>query len=143
MNDQLTLEFIFFHSEPYRLFKTFLQTNRVELIQEDVDQTNVEGYVVSIADDLDDDLSDRIEAYYDEMMTLSEQLVTAASTEDEMDIVGLAVSLQDGRSVLASVEPEVLNRILTVVSSKELGQLVDAIVDAVENPDQQPLCKRD
>ena len=143
MNDQLTLEFIFFHSEPYRLFKNFLQTNQVELIQEDVDETNVEGYVVSIADDLDDDLSDQIEAYYDEMMTLNEQLVTKESTEDEMDMVGLAVSLQDGLSVLASVEPEVLKRILTVVSSKELGQLVDAIVDAVENPDQQPLCKRD
>ncbi|MDJ0833218.1 MAG: hypothetical protein QNJ69_06815 [Gammaproteobacteria bacterium] len=143
MNDQLTLEYIFFHSKPYQLFKNFLQSRQVKLLQEGVDQTNVEGYLVAIADDLDDKLSEEIEAYYDEMMALTEQLVTQESNEDEMNIVGLAVSLQDGRSVLASVDPEVLNRILTVVSSKELGQLVDAIVDAVENPDQQPLCKRD
>lgn len=142
MNDRLTLEYIFFHSQPYQLFKNFLQTRQVELLQETVDETNVEAYVVAIADDLDDELCEDIEAYYDEMMALSEQLVTQESSEDEMNMVGLAVSLQDGRSVLASVDPEVLDRILTVVSSKELGELVDAIADAVENPDQRPLCKR-
>ena len=141
MSDQSTLDYIFFHSRPYQLFKQYLLSKQVKPLKEELDQTDVEGWLISIPDQLSDELSAEIEAYYDEMMVLSESLV-AADEDDTMHNVGLAVSLQDGRSVLARVEPDVLNRILTVVSHQELGQLVDAIADAVENPDQRPLCKR-
>jgi hypothetical protein len=139
MNDQLMLEYIFFHPEPYRLFKHFLISRNVQTLQEKFDQTDVEALVICIDDNLDDALSDEIESYYDEMMELNETLVTA---DGEMNNVGLTVTLSDGRSVLASVEPDVMNRILTVISHQELGQLVDKIADAVENPDARPLCKR-
>ena len=142
MNDQLLLEYIFFHKEPCDQFKQFLQTKGVELLKEGIDETDVEAFVVYIADDLDDDLSEEIENFYDEMMELNESLVMQDEGVDEMNSVGLAVSLNDGRSVLATVDPDVLNRILSVISHDELGKLVDTIADAVENPDERPLCKR-
>ncbi len=141
MNGQLMLEYIFFHEEPCRRFKAFLAEKGIEPLKEGLDKTDVEGMTVFIRDDLDDRLSDEIEAYYDEMMTLDESLV-AETEEDEMHKVGLAVTLKDGRSVYAAVDPEVLARVLTVISHDELGRIVDAVADAVENPDERPLCKR-
>lgn len=142
MNDQLLLEYIFFNEEPCNRFKQFLQSKQVELLKEGIDETDLEAFVVYIADDLDDELSEQIEVFYDEMMELNEALVMQDENTDEMNNVGLAVSLKDGRSVLATVDPDVLNRVLTVISHDELGQLVDTIADAVENPDERPLCKR-
>jgi hypothetical protein len=141
MTQALLLEFIFFHREPYQRFKSFLQENEIDVYQESTEETDVEGMLICIEDNLDDDLNEAVEDFYDDMMTLSEQLVADAEG-DEMSKVGLAVSLNDGRSVLASVDPDVLNRILTVISHQELGRVVDAIADAVENPDERPLCKR-
>jgi hypothetical protein len=142
MDEQLTLEYIFFHQQPYQQFREFLQNKQVEMLREGIDETDVEGFVIHIQDNLDDELSEEIEQFYDEMMELTENLVASEGDGVETSRVGLAVSLMDGRSVMASVEPDVLNRILTVVSHQELGNLVDAIADAVENPDQRPLCKR-
>jgi len=142
MNDELMLEYIFFHKQPYSQFKQFLNKKQVELLREDTDETDVEALVVCIADNLDDTLTEEIEAFYDEMMELNEVLVMQDEGSDEMNNVGLAVSLKDGRSVLASIDPDVLNRVLTVISHDELGKLVDVIADAVENPDERPLCKR-
>ncbi len=142
MNDQLMLEYIFFHDRPYNEFKRFLERKDVSVLKEGVDETDVEGLVLYIEDNLDDALSDEIEDFYDEMMDMNESLIAEEDESDEMHNVGLAVSLADGRSVLAAVEPDVLNRILSVVSVDELGALVDVIADAVENPDQRPLCKR-
>jgi hypothetical protein len=142
MDEQLTLEYIFFHQQPYQQFKQFLQQKNIEMLKEGIDETDVEGFVIHIQDNLDEDISEEIESYYDEMMDLSETLVADESDDNETSRVGLNVTLMDGRSVLAEVEPDVLNRILTVISHQELGDMVDAIADAVENPDQRPLCKR-
>lgn len=142
MDEQLTLEYIFFHQQPYQQFKQFLESRNIEMLREGIDETDVEGFVVHIQDNLDEQISEEIEDFYDEMMELNEALVAEENDSEETSRVGLAVSLSDGRSVLASVDPDVLNRILSVVTHQELGGLVDAISDAVENPDQRPLCKR-
>ena len=141
MDQQLTLEYIFFHPRPYREFMQFLQRKQIDVLEEDIDQTNVEGLVLRIPDNLDDDLMHEVEAYYDQMLQLNEVLVAATETADELHIGGLAVTLADGRSVVAAVQPDVLSRVLSVISRQELGAFVDAIADAVENPDDQPLCR--
>ena len=143
MTDELLLEYIFFNRPPCDQFKQYLQRIGVEMLKEGIDETDVEAFTVYVSDELDDDISEQIEAFYDQMMELDESLVIAHDDNDEYSQVGLAVTLNDGRSVMASVDPDVLNRVLTVISHDELGKLVDVIVDAVENPDERPLCKRD
>jgi len=143
MNDDLLLEYIFFHQQPCDRFKQVLQQVGVETLKEGTDETDVEGLTVCISDDLDEEISEKIENFYDEMMELDESLVIEDEGADEYSQAGLAVTLKDGRSVMASVDPDVLNRVLTVISHDELGKLVDIIADAVENPDQRPLCKRE
>jgi hypothetical protein len=142
MNDQLMLEYIFFHEKPYEKFIQFLRSKKVDPLREGLDETDVEGRVVFIQDNLEEALSQEIEAFYDEMMDLNEALIAEQDDSDETNNVGLAVSLSDGRSVLATVDPNVLNKILSVITHQQLGEMVDAIADAVENPDERPLCKR-
>ena len=142
MDDQLTLEYIFFHQQPYEKFKQFLHSKNIEMLKEGIDETDVEAWVIHIQDNLDDDISDEIEAFYDQMMEMNEQLVSAEAETAEVNNAGLAVSLSDGRSVLAVVDPDVLNRVLSVISHQEFSTIADAIVDAMENPDDRPLCKR-
>jgi len=143
MTDELLLEYIFFNRQPCDQFKQYLQGIGVETLKEGIDETDVEAFTVYISDELEDDISEQIEAFYDQMMELDESLVIAHDDNDEYSQVGLAVTLNDGRSVMASVDPDVLNRVLTVISHDELGKLVDVIADAVENPDERPLCKRE
>jgi hypothetical protein len=40
------------------------------------------------------------------------------------------------------VPPALLNRVLSAISVQELNQLVEAIVDSIENPDDRPFCQR-
>ena len=45
-------------------------------------------------------------------------------------------------SACARVDPLLLGKVMEVLTPQELGDLVNAIVDAVEHPDAQPLCHR-
>ncbi len=129
---------IFFDQRPWLLFQQFLKKKGLE--PESVHEE--QGYLVSIPDDTDDDLMESIEAYYDEMLDMNEELFLEQQDDDQVHAAGVSVSLSDGRSVDALVNPKLLNRMLEVVSTDELGQFVSAIVDAVENPDNRPFCRR-
>jgi len=142
MQEQLMMEYIFFHQQSFQRFKDFLLKNDIPVLKESVDQTDIEGFTIFLADDLEDIVSEQIEEFYDQMMELDEKLVAEDAGEDNLNQVGIAVALVDGQQVLASVDPDVMNRLLTVISHDELGQFVDDIVKVVENPDLRPLCKR-
>jgi hypothetical protein len=99
--------------------------------------------MVRLPDETDDSLMDDIEAYYDEMLDMNEALfVEQADASEHVHTAGVSVNLSDGRSVQALVDPALLNRILTVLSTDELGRFINAIVDAVEHPDERSVCRR-
>ncbi|HEB95432.1 MAG TPA: hypothetical protein ENI96_03235 [Sedimenticola thiotaurini] len=133
------LEYIFFDPRPWRLFIDFLRDRGLEPESTDEEQ----GLLVRLPDDTDDRLMDEIEARYDELLDMNEQLFAEQEGEAHVHRAGVSVSLSDGRVVEAGVPPELLNRILQVIGTDELGLFVSAIVDAVENPDERPFCQRD
>lgn len=137
------IEYIFFHPKAHQMFLQKLQELGIEPLQSCIDDIEMEGLIVQLDEALDDELSDQLESHYDELMDLSETWINAEADTDSLQQVGLSVTLQDGRSVLASVAPDIVNKLLQVLSHDELGRLVDAITDAVENPDSRPLCKRE
>ncbi len=130
------LDYIFFDELPWQRFIDFLKAQGLHPITSRGD----EGWLVSLPEEIDDDLYDRIEVYYDEMLELNETLVSGSASENYQ--AGVSVNLADGRTVQAAVDPGLLARLLDAVSPAELGDLVNAIVDAVENPDQRPFCQR-
>ncbi|MBL7003839.1 MAG: hypothetical protein ISR69_07435 [Gammaproteobacteria bacterium] len=134
------IEYIFFHKTPYTLFCEFLNSINIPF-KEGSEETDIEGLLIHIADDLDDAISEKIEDYYDELLEMDGGLVEE-DPAGVIDQAGLAVTLNNGDSTLASVNPDVLNRMLTVVTRDEVGEFIDAIVNAVEKPDKRPICKR-
>jgi hypothetical protein len=134
------LEYVFFDERPRDQFVTFLQQKSVELkLEED------EGLLkVWISEDLDDDLDEVIEDFYDDMMALNQQLYEDENNDAEVgyNAAGIVLELNTGDNVYAQVDPELLGRIMTVVTPDEFNTVVNAIVEAVENPDARTPCQR-
>ena len=134
------LEYVFFDERPRDQFVTFLQQKSVELkLEED------EGLLkVWISEDLDDDLDEAIEDFYDDMMALNQQLFEDENNDAEVgyNAAGIVLELNTGDNVYAQVDPELLGRIMTVVTPDEFNTVVNAIVEAVENPDARTPCQR-
>ena len=53
----------------------------------------------------------------------------------------MVVNLASGETVYARVDPSLLGRIMEVLAPEELGEVANAMVDAVENPDSRTLCQ--
>lgn len=132
------IEFAFFHAEPADRFM-----RRAEALGLQPECCRAEDCLeVRLPEDLDDEISDALEAAYDELLGLEQSLVEAQEGAEGHAAAGVVVRLSDGRSVYADVAPELLNRVLQAISPRELGEFVDAVVSAVEAPDERPLCKR-
>ena len=138
------LDFIFFHQQPMKQFQTFLDARKVPYESDIEFQKSIgeAGFTVSISDDYELDFIAEIEAYYDEMMDLNEELVSAEEGDAEIKNAGISVNLSDGSVVLADVNPDLIYKLSTALTPDEIMELVSAIADAVENPDSRPLCKR-
>lgn len=132
------LEYIFFDERPWRRFIDYLESLGLEPQSSTAD----DGWLVALPEDLDDELDEKIEAYYEQMLEINESLVAESEGESHLHTAGINLTLGDGRVVQAVVDPKLLQRLLTAISPQELGELVDAIVTAVENPDARPLCQR-
>ena len=101
-----------------------------------------EATTVSISDDIDDELADRIEEWYEEETQAAEAELFASGDAAAEVSAGVWVQLEDGRSSFAPVPPDMVSRILSVLSADELGDFVSRIANAVENPDDTPICRR-
>lgn len=110
-------------------------TSRPDPINEDVT-------IVAIPDDIDDELLDQIEAWYEDDIQANEAAARAEESDDEFRSAGIWVPLSDGSSSLARIDPALMNRLLAALTPDELTAFVVAIAQAVEHPDQSPLCAR-
>jgi hypothetical protein len=132
-------DYIFHLRDSLANFTTFLETKSVPYESRD----DALGLVVAIPEDIDDALLDEIESRYESLQRDQESLLFAEDDEDfGKTSTALTVQLAGGRTVYASIPAEMMRRLLSVLSPEEIGQLVDAIATAVENPDLRPICQR-
>lgn len=140
------LDFIFFHETPLKKFQSFLDSEKIPYENDTEFQASVEetGFTVSISDDYELDILDKVEDYYDEMMDLNQALISNEEEEQEGEIenAGISVNLADGSTVLADVDPNLIFKLSEALTPNEILELINAIASAVENPDKRPLCKR-
>jgi hypothetical protein len=132
------LEYILFHERSLTQFVAWLEQHAIPFEQRQDEM----GLLVAVPDNLDDKTTEAIEMFYEKLLTESEHLLIEAGLDAEKHVAALAIRLRDGRSVHASVPPALLNRVLSAISVQELNQLVEAIVDSIENPDERPFCQR-
>jgi hypothetical protein len=132
------LEYILFDEQSLNRFLAWLEQHAIPCEQHRDDM----GLLVAIPEDLDDETTAAVEACYEQLLADSEELLTEAGHGPEKHAAALTIRLGDGRTVHAGVPPVLLNRVLSAISVQELNQLVEAIVDSIENPDDRPFCQR-
>jgi hypothetical protein len=139
MNDEF-LEYLFFTQDVASKFITALEERGLAYTQQTEPVQN--AIVLQISEGVDDDLWDELDELYDELSD-EDQAILEAGLEDEgsRSAAGIYLQLQNGSQTLAQVNPDIMNRILSVITMDELNDFLDTIVRSVENPDDSPICK--
>ncbi len=132
------LEYVFFDSIPCDKFVNYLKLNSIPYKPVSGDEI----LMVEIPEDLDESVVKDVEAYYDDMMELGSQILSSQTDDGQINTAGLTVTLSDGRVSYAVLEPDLVNKMLDVLTLDELNTVVTAVADAVENPNDMPICKR-
>jgi hypothetical protein len=96
--------------------------------------------VVSIPEDIDDDLYEAIEGYYEELSAMQEKLLEETPDRLEINRAGLRVTLSDGRPCMIRLAPDMMGRLLGVLSLNELQTLATTIARAAESPHDSSTC---
>ena len=136
------LEYVFFDQRPHRKFIDYLRAKGLDPESEAKDEAfAMESLEVRIPQGLGDDLEAEIEAFYDRMMEWGQELAEQVE-EGDCHTAGVVLNLKDGRTVYAQVDPVLLGRVMEALTPEELGKVVNAIVDAVEQPDERSFCRR-
>ena len=133
------LEFIFFHQNISKLFTDFIAGLGIEYRVKDAAET----ITVSVSEDVDDELVEKIEDEYDRLLDLSRDLTDSEEGEsrDNYQKASLLITLKNGEISYAHVDTDMVNRMLEVISTTELNQFIEAVADAVENPDDRSYCQ--
>lgn len=133
------LEYIFFNKKTCHLFEKTAISAGIKPIINYAD----ECFTVTIPEDLNEVILEKLEDDYDELMDIDRDLTEQQlDSTDDIHAAGITIQLKDGRVVCASVTPELLNKVMQSISADELNTLVCAITEAVENPDERGLCQR-
>lgn len=133
------LEFIFFHHDISKLFTDSIDGLGIEYQTEDDGET----ITVSVSEDVDDELVERIEDEYDRLLDLSRDQTDSEEGESRRNYqkASLLITLKNGDISYAHIDMDIINRVLRSISTDELNRLIEAIADAVENPDDRSYCQ--
>ena len=102
----------------------------------------LDSIVIKTPEDIDDDLWDELDDYHEILGVEDQKLLeeTMDDTETETNAAGIYIQLAGDKQTVAQVNPDVMNRMLGVISMDEFNTFVETIVSSVENPDDSPIC---
>jgi hypothetical protein len=132
------LEYVLFAERLRDRFTSWLDDNGIDY------RTDGDGeeLLVLVAEDIDEDVQDRIDEQYDLLLEESARIADEEDdTPDAVHLVGIQFQHSDGRIGLVRITPELANRLHHCMDMVELQAFVQTVADAVENPDNRPLCK--
>lgn len=129
-------EYIFFDARLRDKFVTHAKTLGMECELRD----DTMGLVVAVPEDIDDDLSDELEAHYDELQ--EEQSDLMSLTEGGLKkLAGFQLVLPDGQTSTVALQPEMARRLLSCFNFDEIQTLFDAVARSALDPKNRPLCE--
>ncbi len=134
----MATEFIFFDAA---LRDRFIQFAAARHIIAGTRPDAIEGDVVELPDDLGDDLVDALEAEYETLMDEQMALVEANEVADARDVLGVNVTLPDGRACTVRLPAALARRLFASFAPEEIHELVGAVAASVANPVAGPLCR--
>lgn len=136
------LDYLFFTRTIADQFAQALEEQSVPY-QEEIEAVQ-EAIVFKVAEtSLTPQLWDELDNLYDEL-SIADQALLEDAVEDEgvQSAAGIYLQLANGQQTIAQVSPELVNRILSVLSLEEFNQFLDVIVKSVEQPNDTAICQR-
>lgn len=101
----------------------------------------IEGSVVQLEGELDEEQMLALEAEYENL--LDEQMVLSeADGSIEHQAMGINVIFADGHTGVVRLKGDIARRLMEHFAAEEIHDLVQAIADSIEHPINGPLCKR-
>ena len=134
------LEYVLFHQKPFEIFVKFLKENELSLETSENDGI----YEIRIDEDIDKDLSEKVEAEYDRLVAMNQELFFAENpaTDENYRMASVMITLKNGDRTSAHLPPELLARVLDAIDETEPNEIITAVVKAVENPDERSYCQK-
>ena len=140
------MEYVFFDLSLAERFQNHCKAQGVEtaLISGETYSGEPE-FTVSLPDELDESIIEQIEEEY-EALLFGEQ---ASMIEGNIgsgavaDACGVQVQLQSGQFTTVAIHPEIMNKILSVLTVTELQSFLAQVAEDIENPKLGPVCSRD
>lgn len=130
------MEYIFFNAELAERFAGFARLIGARCEE----RSDSMGLVVAVPEDINEELSNRLETYYAHL--LDEQAEMVEETEPDLKhTAAINITLADGRPCAIRIEPAMMNRLMSCLSIDEIHQLATTIARSVENPDNRSLCQ--
>ncbi|MEZ5449531.1 MAG: hypothetical protein R3E89_11265 [Thiolinea sp.] len=141
LEDNEVLEYLFFNRSLADTFTLRLQTLALDW-QESIEPVQ-NAIVLKVSEEAAEPHWDELDDYYDELSE-QDQALLEEGVEDPgaKATAGVYLQLADGRQTIAQVDPDMVNRILSVLSMDEFNQFIDVIVRSVEQPDDSAICQR-
>jgi len=134
------LEYVLFHQQPFEIFVKFLKENNLSLETSENDGI----YEIRIDEDIDKDLSEKVETEYDRLVAMNQELFFAENPASDKNyrMATVMITLKNGELTSAHIPPDLLARVLDVINETELNEIITAVVEAVENPDERTYCQK-
>lgn len=101
----------------------------------------IEGWVVALPDDLAGSTQSVIDTEYDRLLDCQRELADAQDGQAALDLLGVNVTLPDGRACLVRLPAEYGRRLIEHFRFDEIEELVRLIARDVADPSDGPLCR--
>ena len=140
------MEYLFFNELLAKRFVDFCGELGAQATIEAGESFNGEAsYNVMLADITDDTLMEAVEEFYNELF-FGEQAAEIEGNSDSgalADACGVQVQLQSGQFTTVAIHPEIMNKLLSVLSVTELQSFLSQVAEDIENPKDGPICSRE
>jgi len=136
------LDYLFFTQQVADKFIVFLDGK--SLAWEQHDDPMLDSIVIKTSEDISDGLWDELDDYYEVLGIEDQKLLEEELSEDatETNAAGIYIQLAEGGQTVAQINPDVMNRMLSVISMDEFNEFIETIVSSVESPDESSICHK-
>lgn len=139
------MEYVFFDKPLAKSFIEFCSQLGVNCeMDAGLTHTDDDAFTVIIKQSLSDALLNKVEEKYDDIL-FGEQAAQIEGNDANgalADACGVQVQLQSGAFTTVAIHPEIMNKILSVLSIDELQHFLSQVAEDIENPKSGPICSR-
>jgi len=140
------MEYLFFNESLAKRFADFCNAKNIatQIVVEE-EHTGDASYSIQLADITDSALMDEVEEHYNDLFFGEQAAEIEGNTESGAvaDACGVQVQLLSGEYTTVAIHPEIMNKILSVLSIDELQSFLSQVAEDIENPKSGPICSRE